>query len=179
MWLVDQNHDKDLPTVHLQPSELLVARQPTMLVTILGSCVAVCLHDRKRKVGAMCHGLLPKAKASAIGGDCSRFVDCAIHAMVKELAEKCGSSPADLDAKLFGGARMFSQVIEDGGGHMQRVGVENIETARAVLRDYGMRVSVEDVGAAGGYKIFFESHTGKVVCKSLRPQHVKSVFDKL
>ncbi len=179
MWQEDQIQGETLPTVHLQPSELLVALRPTMLVTILGSCVAVCLHDRKRKVGAMCHGLLPKAKSSAFGGDCSRFVDCAIHAMVRGMAEKCGSRPSDLDAKLFGGARMFSPEIEEGGRHMQRIGVENIEAARAVLREYGMRVSVEEVGAAGGYKIFFASHTGKVVCKSLRRPQDKSLLSKL
>ena len=168
----------ELPTVHLQPSELVVANRPTMLVTILGSCVAVCLYDRKRKVGAMCHGLLPtaKAKANAPAGDCSRFVDCAVHKMVRGLAKKCGSLPVDLEAKVFGGARMFSPVVEGKGNHMQRVGAANIKAARDVLRKCGVRVSVEDVGAVGGYKIFFESHTGKVLCNSLRPKHGKSLF---
>lgn len=158
----------NLPIVHLQPSQLMVAQDPTLLVTILGSCVAVCLYDRKRKVGAMCHGLLPKARADIEPGECRRFVDCSIHSMVMKLAEQCGCRPADLEAKLFGGSRMFHTTGQGGAAHLRHVGVENIKSARGVLRQYGMKITVEEVGAEGGYKVYFESHTGRVHCKLLR-----------
>jgi len=176
MWQSSQPNGGALPTVHLQPSQLLVAKHPTLFVTILGSCVAVCLYDRKRKVGAMCHSLLPKSKANAANGECSRFVDCSIHSMVRELAEQCGSLPVDLEAKVFGGARMFNSTSEERGNRLPRVGTENVKAAQNVLRQYGMQVSVEEVGAAGGYKIFFESHTGKVFCKLLRSPDRPSLF---
>lgn len=176
MWQSSQSAGGELPTVHLQPSELLVAKRPTVLVTILGSCVAVCLYDRKRKVGAMCHGMLPRAKVHANAGECRRFVDCSIHSMVSALAEQCGSQPGDLEAKVFGGARMFSSATEGDSNLMQRVGQENIKAAQDVLRQYDMQVSVEEVGAVGGYKIFFESHTGKVYCKFLRSPQRPPLF---
>ncbi len=176
MWKPKQLAAGELPTVHLQPSDLMVAKHPTMLVTILGSCVAVCLYDRRRKVGAMCHGLLPKGKVNMSHQDCSRFVDCSIRKMVTGLAEKCGSLPEDLEAKVFGGARMFSSAVEGKSSHMQLVGTENIKSARLALQHFGVRVTAEEVGAAGGYKIFFESHTGKVYCNSLRRKNSPSLF---
>jgi len=77
--------------------------------------------------------------------------------------------PGDLEAKVFGGASMFNCTPRKGSDNlMRRVGIENIKAAQDVLRQYGMKVSVEEVGADGGYKIYFESHTGKVLCKLLR-----------
>lgn len=158
-----------LTTVNLQPSQFYVARQPTRIVTLLGSCVAVCLHDGHRGMGAMCHGFLPRMRAHSEAGECRRFVDCSIHRMVEALTGECGCSLRNIEAQVFGGARTF---LSAGGSKsaLCRVGTENIATAREVLRQYGLRVTFEEVGGEGGYKIFFDSHTGKVWWRPLRSQ---------
>ena len=156
-----------LPTVTLQSAQFYVAKEPTRIVTLLGSCVAVCLHDRRRRMGAMCHGFLPRMREHSRAGECRRFVDCSIHRMVEALTEECGCSIRDIRAQVFGGARTF--LAGDGEkGALYRVGLENIATAREVLRQYGLRVTFEEVGGVGGYKIFFDSHTGRVWWQPLR-----------
>jgi len=158
-----QAPDQELPIVNLRPTELFVAKEPTRIVTILGSCVAVCLHDRRRRVGAMCHGFLPRMRVHSEADECSRFVDCAIHYMVQELIEHCGASLRDMEAKLVGGARTF-MVGAASGSH---VGPQNIQVAREVIQQYGLPVTLEEVGCTGGYKLFFDSHTGEVRWRQL------------
>ena len=48
----------------LLPGEMHYSKEPTRLLTLLGSCVAVCLHDRRTKAGGMNHFLLPTATGS-------------------------------------------------------------------------------------------------------------------
>ena len=50
-------------TVFLLPGEMHFARQPTVISTLLGSCVAVALSDGRRRWGGMNHYLLPDAGA--------------------------------------------------------------------------------------------------------------------
>ena len=45
--------------VYLVPGRLHAASEPTAITTVLGSCVAVCLHDPLASVGGMNHYLLP------------------------------------------------------------------------------------------------------------------------
>ena len=48
----------------LLPGQLHVAIEPTTISTILGSCVAICLWDMKKRIGGMNHYLLPEGDAS-------------------------------------------------------------------------------------------------------------------
>ncbi|HEX2974864.1 MAG TPA: chemotaxis protein CheD, partial [Bacteroidales bacterium] len=48
------------PASHfLYPSTLFVSREPVIVNTILGSCVAVCLYDTLLKYGGINHYMLP------------------------------------------------------------------------------------------------------------------------
>ena len=55
---------------YLQPGQLIAAPEPLEISTVLGSCVAVCLWDRRRGQGGANHFLLPShggAQASPPG----------------------------------------------------------------------------------------------------------------
>ena len=47
---------------NLAPAEIIIADAPTIISTLLGSCVAVTMYCRTKKIGAMCHALLPACK---------------------------------------------------------------------------------------------------------------------
>lgn len=50
-------------------ADAAIARQPCILVTYaLGSCVGVCLYEKKRRIGGMVHILLP-SRAAAVNQD--------------------------------------------------------------------------------------------------------------
>ena len=46
----------------LKPGYILLSVKPTVISTVLGSCVSVCLYDRKMKTGGMNHFQLPYAR---------------------------------------------------------------------------------------------------------------------
>lgn len=45
------------PDVFLAPGELVVVRSPANIRTVVGSCVAICLWDGRRRVGGLNHYL--------------------------------------------------------------------------------------------------------------------------
>ena len=53
------DRDVGLMAVKLLPSEYYVTSSNTVLSTVLGSCVAACLHDREAGVAGMNHFMLP------------------------------------------------------------------------------------------------------------------------
>lgn len=152
--------------VMIFPGELHVALQPTIISTILGSCVAVCLHCPVTLTGAMCHGVMPTSPQPH-GKDIFRFVDMAVAAMVDELT--CGRQvcrPGQLVAKIFGGARLLSQRSPE-NNYRVSIGEQNIQAARQALAKSQIPLTVEKVGGLAGCKIFFYSHTGDVFYKRI------------
>jgi hypothetical protein len=76
-----------------------------MLTTVLGSCVAACLRDPVAGVGGMNHFLLPDGAGA--GTDAGRrYGAYAMELLINELI-KAGARRERLEAKLFGGGRMF------------------------------------------------------------------------
>jgi chemotaxis protein CheD len=78
-----------LAEVNLQPGELHLARSPTVLQTILGSCVGVTFWSKRLGAGALCHGVLPRCptewppEATVFFGH--RYVDFSIRYLAASL----------------------------------------------------------------------------------------------
>jgi len=155
-----------VPYFFLKPGELVIAEQPCVVSTLLGSCVAVTMVSRRIGVGAICHALLPSCKAKDQCDCPERFrqVDCAIRGMIAEFVRR-GVPCSGIEAKIFGGAEMFhTDRGEDGG---DSVGRQNVAKAREVLAVEGVRVAACDVGGLQGRKIFFCTDSGEVFLRRL------------
>ncbi|HEY6010651.1 MAG TPA: chemotaxis protein CheD [Nitrospirota bacterium] len=159
---------RELPVVYLKPGEIHIAEHPTLIITVLGSCLAVTMFSRRTGHGAMCHGLLPKCKGerSCCGGclEKFRFVDCSIEQMVK-MFDKLKIKRRDIEVKVFGGSDMFSREIKIPG--LVSIGRQNVQTAELVLQREGLAIAKMDVGGLQGRKILFYTDTGDVLLKRL------------
>ena len=82
-----------------------------VLTTILGSCVAACLHDPIAGVGGMNHFLLPGDDSATTASD--RHGVHAMELLVNGLLQR-GARRERLQAKLFGGARMLQGLTDVG-----------------------------------------------------------------
>ena len=60
----------------LKPGYILIASKPTVISTVLGSCVSVCLYDRKRGAGGMNHFQLPSIGKSEDTTARSQWMPC-------------------------------------------------------------------------------------------------------
>jgi chemotaxis protein CheD len=163
-----------LPVVFLKAGELYVSPEPSVVVTVLGSCLSVTMYHARTGLGGICHGLLPKCEGPRrCGVDCTeatRYVDCAINRMLARF-DRRGIERSEIEVKCFGGADMFSRPIEKPG--LASVGRQNIATAEQVLSREGLKPHVVDVGGLRGRKLFFYTHTGEVYLKRLQRGEVR------
>ncbi len=144
----------------LNIGDIVVSREPSILETVLGSCVSVCLWDEGLRIGGMNHFMLPLA------GSAVRVPElCGAEStsrLIKTLL-RTGADIHRLRAKVFGGGRVireFNQSLD--------VGRENIRVAKEVLKQYGIPVIRECTGKDFGIKVVFYTATGNAFAKTLK-----------
>ena len=73
------------PQTHfLYPSTLFASREPFIVNTILGSCVAVCIYDTVLKFGGINHYMLPFWNGQGLASP--KFGNIAIHKLLEKIA---------------------------------------------------------------------------------------------
>lgn len=136
----------------------VLARAPTRLNTILGSCVAVTLYAKRHKTGMLSHIVLPRSRgASDLPG---KFADTAIPYMLSTLADQ-GIMPRELLAKVVGGACMF------GAGQFAQIGQSNVQETMRSLQAAGIAIAGCDVNGSNGRRICFDLATGCITIASV------------
>ena len=141
-----------------------VAGAEDTLVTLgLGSCVAILLHDPVARVGGMAHVLLPEKQLARDSSNLSKFASTAVPLLAEELLAR-GARRERLRARLVGGASMFASLMAPGTLNM---GERNIIASRQALRELGIPVVAEEVGADFGRSVRFHVGEGRVVVSSV------------
>jgi chemotaxis protein CheD len=157
----------DLPNRTLHPGELYLARSPTLLQTILGSCVAVTFWSARLGAGAMCHGVLPRWRESyggRAGVDDHRYVDLSIQFLANQF-DALGAARQEVEVKLFGGADVLPVMASR--AHILTVGALNCRAALEVLQQEGFCVAASDLRGVRGRRIHFHTGTGEVMVHRL------------
>ncbi len=139
-------------TYFLQPGYIYVPSRPSVISTVLGSCVSVCIFDKKRNIGGMNHFQLPLAESRQKATP--RYGNVATYALIKIMLDD-GSKLKHLEAQIFGGA--FNPDISP-----TDIGKQNVMIARRVLMRHRIPVVSEDVGGKRGRKIVFNTGTNEV-----------------
>ena len=126
-------------------SDLRVSASPDDLIVTyaLGSCIAVIVHDPKRKVGGMIHYMLPlseiapeKAKDKP-----AMFADTGIPELFRTMYGM-GCDKKDLVVKVAGGGALY----DDKG--LFSIGKRNYTVLRKMFWKAGVMIAAEDVGGA-------------------------------
>jgi len=164
----------DLPSIYLKPGEFVISDEPSVITTVLGSCVSVTMFSPRLKIGAICHGLLPLCKDDGpCDNECGngfRYVDCSVRLMLAEFRKK-GVGSAEIEAKLFGGSDMFApQDIRPGN---LTVGRQNIDAAFKICEQERVSVLKSDTGGMYSRKIIFFTHTGDVYVKRTEARSIR------
>ena len=136
------------------PGQLVITTVPSLISTVLGSCVSVCLWDKETKIGAMNHYLLPGTEKDEAGNTNRGLtsVPLLISAMINRNVRK-----ENIEAKVFGGCNSLYKQNDT-----FKVGERNINVALELLCDLGIKVTAHHVGGSYGRKIVFNTDTGKV-----------------
>ena len=137
-WQVDARPGQ---AVVLMPGQMHFGARAASISTLLGSCVAVTLWHPHKRIGGMCHYLLPertRKPGEALDG---RYGDEAVGAMVHAL-RLTGADPRDFHAHLYGGA----DTMPVGTNLKFNVGERNIEQGWTLIDRHGFQLIGVDVG---------------------------------
>jgi len=146
--------------------QLVVCPVPALLVVHgLGSCVAVFLHDRRRRIGGMAHALLPGGSRAERERTPGKFVASAIDLMLRKFEDLGVGVPA-LVAKICGGASMFLGVTCE----RQKIGDRNVRAALRALEELRIPVVAQDVGGTVGRTVRARTEDGVLEVSSLRQE---------
>jgi len=155
--------DATLPVVYIHPGESHLVRKPTILRTLLGSCVGITFLIPRLRIGALCHPMLPTYPLTPppglIPGSGHRYVDFAIHDLTHQF-DALGAHRSEVQVKLFGGGDVLMVQSENS---RPTVGKLNIEVALKVLEEVGFTVIASSLGGVRGVNIIFNTETGEVL----------------
>ncbi|MDH1009305.1 chemoreceptor glutamine deamidase CheD [Pseudomonas nicosulfuronedens] len=150
-----------MEAVKLLPGECYVTAEPLMLVTVLGSCVSVCLRDRSSGLGGMNHFMLPGD--TGVQGLLSNSGRYGVHAMdllINGLMRR-GAQRRYFEAKVFGGGSVLKNLSAD-------VGQRNVEFVLQYLEDEGIPLAAQDLLDVHPRKVYFFPGSGRVLVRKLR-----------
>jgi two-component system chemotaxis response regulator CheB len=131
---------------YLFPGQFIVTREPTLVTTILGSCVAVALYEPTKRIAALNHYLLPRPGDSSMAGSL-RYASVSLPQMLENMLE-VGACFERIQAKVYGGARVLDNV-----GLGESIGKHNIDFALNWLKERKIPILANDLGGTVGRKI--------------------------
>jgi chemotaxis protein CheD len=132
--------------------------------------VGIVLYDPVSKIGGLAHVMHPSSERVQNNLNRAKFVDTAVELMLSRMAKK-GAKRTRIEAKIFGGARMF-QTINASPGVMQ-IGEENVKATKRELAARNIPIVAESTGGEKGRTVFFDVTSGKVTVKDAQGKQEK------
>lgn len=148
-----------LHAAKIGPGELYASKRNILIVTVLGSCVSVCLMDPVARMAGMNHFMLPeRAENATLLGEPARYGAHAMEMLINNLLSM-GAQRSRLEAKVFGAGRVLPGVSD--------VGARNSQFALEYLQRERIPVKAQDVGGDHARKVYLFVETGRVLVKDI------------
>ena len=148
-------------------ADMKLAQGSGILITYaLGSCIGLCFHDPRLRLGALLHVMLP-LNMEAGRKNPLKYADTGIRETLRQMEAK-GASRSRITVKIAGGAKMF----EVSGGNLGNIGQRNIESVHTILKQEGLRLIAEDVGGKVARTLLFDVASGQGCIRSYGRQDV-------
>ncbi|MBH2016558.1 MAG: chemotaxis protein CheD [Burkholderiales bacterium] len=145
----------------LHPGDVLCLLSGGRMQTLLGSCVAICMTDPARRVGAMCH-IVHSAPPRPGSERDTAFAEPAMRRLFAELRAH-GVDPLACEAHLCGGGVMSLVGLNPAN----LVGERNVQWARRFLASHHIPTHEMALGGAFYRKLSWEVGQGEPTVESL------------
>lgn len=139
----------------------LLQGQGTLITYALGSCIGLCFHDPKLRLGALLHIMLPLNMETGRTHPL-KYADTGIKETLRQMEAK-GASRSRMTVKIAGGAKMFEV---SGGTGLGNIGQRNIESVHTILKRENIRLLAENVGGTVARTLLFDVSTGQGCIRS-------------
>lgn len=132
-----------------------VGHSDDVLFTVVGSCVAIMLYDKKYAIGGMIHIVLGYSKNRQEPP--AKYADTGIPYLIEMMTQQGASAHRLKAAKITGGGEMF-EVLNQRNSVSRR----NIRDVHELLEHHDIQVISSDLGGTTGRRVSFDVATGKV-----------------
>jgi chemotaxis protein CheD len=131
---------------------------PIISIYGLGSCIALILIDKNRKLCGMSHILLPDSGERKNIEYPHKYADLSVKKLHEELIEK-GAEKKHIYAYIIGGSKIFDADINI-------TGKENINSVKKELDKLNIKIINESVGGRRGRNIKFNTQDFTILVRS-------------
>lgn len=142
-----------MKTHFLNPGNLIICDEETVVSTLLGSCVSVVLFDPETRLGGINHYLFPEPTPFDVISP--RYGTVAIAELITGFSRK-GINLKTIRAKIYGGANVLVG---------PPVGASNIAVAEKILSHLRIPIIEKDIAGGKSRTVKFNSSTSIVTVK--------------
>lgn len=157
-----------------------MTREPVILSTLLGSCVAACLFDPINRVMGMNHFLLasknPGNRSPVLESEAGRYGLGAMELLINGLLRH-GADRPNLLAKAFGGGNVLNLANQKLPKRFN-IGKLNIEFIRNFLEKDEIPLTSADLGGRIGRQIHFDGKDFSVYVKKIPMNHTQQIVSE-
>ncbi|UXY13954.1 chemoreceptor glutamine deamidase CheD [Chitiniphilus purpureus] len=165
------DHRFHLEAIKLLPAQYFATNRNVVLVTVLGSCVSVCLRDPVAGVGGMNHFMLPQGEQGGLLSMSARYGVHAMELLINQMM-KLGARRDRLQAKVFGAGNVLPAMSRVGVGRCNAQFVlDYLETERIALLAHDLL----DVHAR---KLYFFPLSGRVLVRKLKKLNNRTLLER-
>ncbi|MDR9467677.1 chemoreceptor glutamine deamidase CheD [Marinospirillum sp.] len=162
----------EMEAIKILPGEYYVTRHEKLIVTVLGSCVSACIHDKVRGIGGINHFMLPfDTREQELIDSSIRYGSHALEVLLNQLY-KLGARKENLQAKVFGGGNVLS------APESYRIGERNADFLLSYLDAELIPVVSKSLLGPWPQKIYFFPSSGRVLVKKLKRLNNTTIFDR-
>jgi chemotaxis protein CheD len=158
--IIEANEALKVEEVRVDMADMRVESKPVELLTSVGSCVAICMHDSIHKCGGLAHIMLPSSALGVHEPLPSKFADTAVPALAAQIRRLTGKETR-LTAKIAGGANMFANLTVN----ELDIGKKNVIAVKDALAKHRIKLVGEDVGGSHGRRIKFNVASGVTIVR--------------
>lgn len=125
------------------------------LFTVVGSCIAIMLYDKKHSVGGMVHVMLGYSRNRK--DNPGKYADTGIPYLIRKMAQEGAAAHRLMAAKISGASEMFDVLNQENS-----VSRNNVRDVQKILAERRMKLIATDCGGNTGRRISFDVSTGQV-----------------
>ncbi len=162
----------------LLPGDFHFGDANTRIRTLLGSCVSIIMWHPQKRIGGMCHYMLPSRNVRQADLD-GRYADEAMEMFMREI-RKSGTHPLEYKVKAFGGGNMFPDIARNCACLMGKISEDctsvscrNTGTAKSIIAMHGFKIEAHDLGGTGHRNIVFDVWSGHVWVKQVKTMNTR------
>ena len=145
----------------IKMNEIYVTKDPYLIRTVVGSCIALCLWDSYHRIGGMGHIMLPQSNGDSVALP-GKYADTAVKTLISIMKGK-GGVISNMQASCVGGASMF----QNHHPKYESVGRRNYQRVKNELAHFGIPIVTEAVGGTSGRKVEMNCATGAITISML------------